>query len=49
MAAALDAAAGWEAPKGRSKFDPTAAVLAWEPPQGESGRWDPIGWLLDGW
>lgn len=31
--------------------DPTAAVLTMELPsfKATDGRWDPIGWLLDGW
>lgn len=31
--------------------DPTAAVLTMDLPsfKAADGRWDPIGWLLDGW
>lgn len=50
VAAALDAAAGWAPPTGASKYDVVSAVLAYEPPAGAgAGRWDPLGWLLDGW
>lgn len=33
------------------RADPTAAVLAADLPsfKAADGRWDPIGWLLDGW
>lgn len=46
VAAALDAAAGWEAPQGRSPYDPMTEILAYEPPAAGSS---PLAWLLNGW
>lgn len=46
VAAALDAAAGWEAPQGRSPYDPMADILDYEPPAAGSS---PLSWLLNGW
>jgi hypothetical protein len=49
LAAALDAAAGWQAPSGHERYCMVAALVAAEaPPRGEA-RWNPLGWLLDGW
>ena len=49
VAAALDAAAGWQAPSGASPYCPVSALLEAEPPRLGAPRWDPLGWLLDGW